>query len=400
MYAWPAAALLVLLVIALWASVLLAFLRPLRARWREPVFRHPLLVLESDDWGAGPLTQTEALGEIAVALQEFRDGSGRHPVMTLGMIFEVPDCDRMAREQLAFYRACNLDNDVFSGLRQAIRSGLDARVFSAQLHGQCHYWPSALMQAATRDRQVRTWLMGPGLPHTESLPSHLQTRWVDASELPSRELDATEIALAAAREAASYRKVFGGNPQVAVATTFVWNGDVEQAWKEAGVEVVITPGRRATGRDARGEPACVDRLILTGERSAAGQCYLVRDVYFEPALGHSPQRLVDGLVERTRQGRACLVEIHRFNFLSQPNQSLEALRAGIRASLMRCPNLRFTTPLELAQAIRQENSALLERAFNRRVHAWLARLHEIPHFRRASTFTGLVIPLRFLERAV
>ena len=31
-----------LLVLLLWVLVLSAFARPLRARWREPVFRHPL----------------------------------------------------------------------------------------------------------------------------------------------------------------------------------------------------------------------------------------------------------------------------------------------------------------------------------------------------------------------
>jgi hypothetical protein len=389
-----------LLVIMLWVLVLLAFARPLRARWREPVFRHPALVVESDDWGAGPLAQTEALRKIASVLQSFRDSTGRSPVMTLGIVFEVPDTERLARDGLTSYRGRGLDDACFEQLWRAIQSGVASGVFAPQLHGQCHYWPSALMTAAQSDADVRAWLTGVPFAPTEDLPSHLQTRWIDASQLPSRALDPSQIAAAAEEEAASYKKLLGESPRVAVPTTFVWNGEVERAWKKAGVEVVITPGRRATSRDAAGRLAGVDRMMLAGDPSDAGQCYLVRDIYCEPALGHSAQRLVDGLVERTRQGRACLVEMHRFNFLRQTDQSVKTLQTAMALSLDRYPNLRFATPLELARAIRQANPALLETRFAMRLRAWLARLHEVPRFGRATRLTGLFVPLRLLERAL
>ncbi len=389
-----------LLVLALWALVLLAFARPLRARWREPFFRYPLLVIESDDWGAGPLAQAEALRRIAAVLERFRDRTGRHPVMTLGMVLEVPDTERMAREEASVYRAFGLDEACFDELRRVIRSGVESGVFVPQLHGQCHYWPPALMAAAQRDDRVRDWLTGSRLSLTENLPAHLQTRWTDAAQLPSRPLDPAQMADAVKKEGASFRQLLGVPPVVAVPTTFVWNGEVERAWKKAGVEVVITPGRRATCRDATGQLAGVDRQMLTGELSDAGQCYLVRDVYCEPALGHAPQRLVDGLVERTRQGRACLVEMHRFNFLRQLDQSLIVLRTAMESSLDRYPDLRFTTPLEIARSARRENTALLQTAFGVRLRAWLARLPEIPRFHRVTRLTGLAFPLRLLERAL
>jgi hypothetical protein len=389
-----------LLVLALWALVLLGFARPLRARWREPVFRHPLLVIESDDWGAGPLQQAEALRRIAAVLQSFRDAARRHPVMTLGMVFEVPDSERMAREGLTTYRACDLNEACFDELRHVIRAGTESGVFAPQLHGQCHYWPKALMAAAQRDGGVRDWLTGSRLPRTESLPAHLQTRWIDAAQLPSRPLEAAEVTQAVKQETASFRNLLGAPAAVAVPTTFVWTADVERAWKEAGVEVVVTPGRRATSRDATGQPAGVDRWMLTGESSDAGQCYLVRDVFFEPALGHSVQRLLDGLEDRARQGRACLVEMHRFNFLQQMDPSLIMLRSAIESSLDRYPDLRFATPLEFARSAAREDSALLETAFGARLRAWLARLYEIPRFHRMTRLTGLAFPLRLLERAL
>lgn len=384
------------LVLAVWGALLLAFARPLAARWREPVLTHPVLVVESDDWGAGPLAQADALARLAAMLQGIRDASGRPALMTLGVVLEVPDGPRIAADGCGTYHALSLTHARFEEVRAAMRAGIAAGVFVPQLHGQCHYWPLALLTAARGDAAVRAWLAAPGPAATEELPAPLQSRWIDASSLPSRELDPAAIRQAVAAEAASYRNVFGHLPAVAVATTFVWNEAVEAAWAAAGIETVVTPGVRATCRNSAGAPDCVDATMLAGERSMAGQTYLVRDVYFEPALGHAPQRLVDGLRARTRQGRACLVETHRFNFLRAPDAGIAALEVALREALAACPDLRFVSPCELAQALRACDPAWVETRLRPRLAAWRARLDEIPRFRRAAGASGLALPLALL----
>jgi len=393
-----AAALIFAMLLLVWAGVLLAFAVPLAARWREPVLRQPVLIIESDDWGAGPLAQADALRRLAASLQRVRDRSGRPAVMTLGVVLEVPDGARIAAVGCTEYRALALADASFDAVRAAMMDGIEAGVFAPQLHGQCHYWPPALLAAAQADADVRAWLTAVEPAATEDLPSHLQSRWIDASVLPSRALAPTAIGQAAAAETAGYRAVFGNAPQVAVATTFVWNDAVEAAWAQAGIEAVITPGRRATCRNARGQPDCVDAAMLTGERAPAGPTYLVRDVYFEPALGQPPQRLLEGLLARTRQGRACLVETHRFNFLQAPDASLAALETGLTTALAASPGLRFLSPLELARAVRERDPAWIESRLRPRVAAWRARLDEIPRFRRAARLSGLALPLAWLER--
>jgi len=384
------------MVLGMWAGVLLAFAGPLAARWREPVLRHPVLIIESDDWGAGPLAQADALTRLTGTLQGIRDHSDRPAVMTLGVILEVPDGPRIAVTHCAEYHALPLADPRFDAVRAAIQAGIRSGVFAPQLHGQCHYWPPALLAAAQDNPAVRDWLTAPDPALTENLPSPLQSRWVDASCLPSHALTPDAIRQAAATEAAGYQALFGSAPQVAVATTFIWNDAVEAAWAQAGVEAIVTPGRRATCRNGAGQPGCVDATMLTGERSLAGQTWLVRDVYFEPALGHAPQRLVDGLRARTRQGRACLVETHRFNFLQAPDASLAALETGLREALANCPDLRFAAPIDLARAIRQRDPAWIETRLRPRLAAWRARLDEIPRFRRLSQLSGLALPLALL----
>ena len=385
-------------ILFLWTSILLAFARPLVARWREPVFLHPVLVIESDDWGAGPLAQAEALTRLADTLQRIRDISGRPAVMTLGVILEVPDGPRIAANDCNKYHALPLTDPRFDTIRAAMQAGIAANVFVPQLHGQCHYWPPALMAAAQDTPAVRDWLTAPEPASSEDLPPPLQSRWIEASSLPSQPLPPAAIQQAIAIEATGYQALFGCAPQVAVATTFVWDDTVEAAWAQAGVETIISPGHRATCRDAAGQPGCVDATMLTGERSRAGQDYLVRDVYFEPALGHAPQRLADGLQTRTRQGRACLVETHRFNFLRTLDASLAMFEAGLNAALEACTDVRFMSPHELARAIRDRDPAWIETRLKPRLAAWRARLDEIPRFRRLAQLTGLALPLTLLGR--
>lgn len=384
--------------LVLWASVLLAFFRPLMARWREPVLGCPVLIFESDDWGAGPLTQTEALGSIATVLRSFHDKAGRHPVMTLGMVLEVPNTLRMARQGVQNYYARNLEEECFAELQNVIQAGMAGGVFVPQLHGQCHYWPQALINATENNEQVKMWLTGPEFPETERLPSHLQSRWVDASQLPSQPLSSEQIHAAVREETQNFQKLFGVPPRVAVATTFIWTEEVEKAWAKHGVEVIVTPGRRATCRDDTGQPGCVDKWMLTGGQANSGQTYLVRDVYFEPALGHGPQHLLDGLADRTRQGRACLTEIHRFNFTQSLETNLDVLKSAIALCLDSFPDVRFMTPLELAKAVRGDDEGLIEKALRKRLVAWLARLPEIPRFYRVARLTGLIVPIRLAEQ--
>jgi hypothetical protein len=392
-------ALLLAMLLLLWAGVLLAFAGPLAARWREPVLRYPVLIIESDDWGAGPLAQAGALTRLSALLHGIRDRNGHPAVMTLGAVLEVPDGARIAASDCREYHALTLADECFKAIHAAMRAGIAAGVFVPQLHGQCHYWPAALLAAARKDAAVRDWLVAPEPAATEALPSPLQSRWIDASSLPSQALPDESIRQAVVAEVAAYRLAFDRLPQVAVATTFIWNDAVEAAWAQSGIDVVITPGRRATCRNAAGQPACVDASMLSGERSRAGQSYLVRDVYFEPSLGHTPQRLADGLKLRTRQGRACLVETHRFNFLQAEDASLAALEAGLNAAMTACPHVRFLTPHELAHAIERRDPAWIESRLRRRMAVWRARLDEIPRFRRMTRLSGLALPLAWLGRA-
>jgi len=392
-----------LFLILVWGSLLGFYAEDLRRSWREPVFRYPVVILESDDWGAGPLDQTKALTRLREILARFKDGTGRAPVATLGVILATADTRRIRNAGGIEYFSASLSEPVYAPLREVISEGVRQGVFALHLHGMEHYWPPTLMQAAVNNASVREWLQSDGIPITESLPSPLQARWTDASMLPSRALESEVLLAAITEETSLFLTCFNVRPRVAVATTFVWTEEVEAAWAAAGIDVIITPGVRYTCRDATGKPGGEDKRMVNGELSNSGQVYLLRDVYFEPELGHTPERLVNDTKEHARLGRPCLVEMHRFNFIGTAekcDRSLCVLEAALEQLQHTLPKIRFMTSLELADAIRTKMPEVVEAQFTPRIRIWLRRIEQIRGFAKLAKISGLAVPLWMFGKAV
>jgi len=376
------------------AAILFLHRRALIALWREPVLRHPVLIVESDDWGAGPLEQAQALDSIADCLARHQDVDGRAPVLTVALILALPEPGDAARLR-------RLDAPEFAPILAALRAGITRGVLAPQLHGMTHFWPLSLARAALVQPQVAAWLAAPDL--TERLPSPLQSRWTDAAELPSLPLDGATLRAAVAAEVAAYNELLGAPPQVVVPPTFVWTAGVEAAWAAAGMRVLVTPGRRYTCRDGAGRPAGVDKTMRNGERAGGEAVYLVRDDYFEPLFGHTPEQALAALAGKTDLGRPCLLETHRSNFLAEaggdPGKSLTALDSLYRQALTAFPTLRFMSCAELGKALYSNDPAWIEQGRRRRFTIWLRRVGGLPRFGKAARLAGLLPLLNLFARS-
>ena len=386
---------LALAVCACWAILLAAYAGRLGADWREPVLAAPVLIIESDDWGPGPAVDADRLQQIAGVLAEFRDARGGTPVMTLGVVLAVP-AGAAAPGGLLGYQSQALDAPVFATIRDAMLTGCDAGVFALQLHGMEHFWPAALVSAAAQDDAVRGFLSSRGgAVRHESLPSHLQARWIDASRLPTAPLPGPAIERAAAKETACFARVFGAPARVAVPVTFTWTETVEQAWASGGVRVVVTPGTRYVGRDGEGRLLGDGSLMRNGDRGAGGVTFVVRDVHFEPALGHTAGRTVREILERHRLGRPALLEMHRFNFTGDEDQAARSsseLRRLLADALAATPGLRFLSTEALGNALAAGDPALVDRRPAARVRALVLRAATAPRLRRLAWVSGLALP--------
>lgn len=361
--------------------------------WREPALKHPVLIIESDDWGPGPLEQAMQLQRIAEVLAAHRDSSGRKAVMTLGVVLAIPDGARVVADRMARYHRRPLDHVDFAPILTAMKSGAQAGVFALQLHGHEHYWPPALLRAAMADASVAAWLGGESTM-TEALPSRLQSRWIDASDLPSKALSAREIAQETKAEIDAFKRIAGHGPVVAVPPTFVWTEAVEQAWAQGGIKVIVTPGRRYTGRGDTGELQSDGRAILNADTGAEPITYVVRDEYFEPSRGHRAERALAALARKSALARPLLLETHRFNFIGdvQAQLALRELGDFLTRALQAFPRVAFMSTEELARRLQQRDPRLVECGLASRIHLWLRRLWTVSRVRKIALLTGIVIP--------
>ena len=372
----------------------LAFRHALFAAWLEPVLRVPVLILESDDWGYGPEIQAKRLDRLADLLATFRDTFGRHPVMTLGVVLAGPDTERIAHEGSQAYQRITLADPRLAGVRDAMLRGAARDIFALQLHGMEHYWPACLMRCASTDERVRRWLTEAEFPATEALPSPLQSRWIDATELPSRALRIDEIASATAEEMRTFAAIFGAAAEVVVPPTFVWNDAVESGWASAGASVVVTPGLRNESRGADGRVIAGERTYFNAATGPQGVSYVVRNAYLEPSLGVTHERTLEVMRSNSLAARPTLVEMHRLNFLGDEdatNHAIDEVKRLLETAHAEFPTLRFMSTAELVRHNR-ERSALVELRFRMRVHLFIRRLAGISRLRKLAWVTGAALP--------
>ena len=336
-------------------------------------------------------------------LKSFQDTQGRHPVMTLGIVLSLPDTEKNKDCNLNTFHRMTLEEPQFKEIRQAMQRGVEAGVFSLQLHGLEHYWPAALLAAAKEDKAVKEWLTGDPLPDTERLPPALQSRWIDGSRLPSRPLNEPEVAQAAREEVEIFTAIFGHTPAVLVPPTFVWSPAVERGWAAAGGHTVVTPGQRYEARDADNKLLPDGPPIHNGDRSPAGMLYIVRRDYFEPAYGHKAERALQALLHNKRTARPTLLEIHRCNFTQDSTlaeRSMDELRQLLDKVLISYPDVAFLSTEAIAHAFGSSDSSLFEDRFSRRLDVWLQRWREVPRLWSWAKFTGFAAVIGLFQWAL
>jgi hypothetical protein len=123
--------------------------------------------------------------------------------------------------------------------------------------------------------------------------------------------------------------------------------------------------------------------------------YLVRDVYFEPALGHRAEQVVARVAHKARLGQPALVEMHRFNYVDDVGKaraSLAEFRRLLELTLDVLPGLRFVAPGELAEAIKRGDPDIVDTRLLGQLSVWLRRLWEVRRLRWLAFGTAAIVP--------
>lgn len=387
----------------LWSLILLfRYANDIKKLLLEPTLKYPVVIFESDDWGTGPLTQQTALIQIHELLSQYSDSTGQHPVMTLGIILAEPDVDKIKASTDQTYHKRTLEDPRYFKLLETIQTGVDQGTLSVHLHGMEHFWPASLMQSTHDNAQVQQWLFNNKNQQTEDLPSELQSRWVDSSNIPSTEHSKEDIDAAIDEELSLYTNIFGQPPKTVVPPTFVWTDVVEQAYAARGIETMITPGRQCVGRDHNRQPKPNGRLFLNGQESD-GLLFLVRNDYFEPSIGHKANTALQRISAKIQCGRPALLEMHRFNFINSEADSkisLQELDKLLQLINTNLPNVRFISAEQLAKIMqgykRGFASEFMVSSKRLRSKIMLARIKLLLQFDRLAKYSGINFLLKLV----
>ena len=346
----------------------------------------PVLVIESDDWGATRVPSAEALDDFAGRHPEFRpdhyqrldaldsyddvaslrgvllgvsNAAGEHPKVTMNFAMANPDFgairdngfSRFEYEPLqTSYRRGGAGKTTLDALREASSSG----VLRPQLHAREHLnatsWLSDVRGGGASRDAFDLGMVGVG-----------GAEYCAMDALNPLNADVDRVAYLA-EAAALFEATFGFSSKSFIASCYVWDGEVERILRALGISQ-IQSGRfqRAPRRDG----SLARRLRSMGSTTRCGQVLTVRNCNFETARwkdeGLSRAEIVERGVREVEEAFAlrhpAVVCSHRVNYVSAVSPENAELGRGCLAEMLERvteahPDVRFLFSDELGDEIR------------------------------------------------
>lgn len=378
--------------------VLAKYIRDIKFIVKEPVFRFPVLVIESDDWSPGNHEQVDALEKIKNILEKHVDDNGVHPVMSIGLVLSSAELESLCSSEPALKRVY-FDSEPFAPIMNALIKGEKAGFYEIHLHGLDHFWEHSLKSYIKKNlSQFQQEYFGQKLLRNECLPAYLQSRWAECDCLPCKTLDNSQIEQAVNNETAEFYRILNREAEVVVPPTFLWTKNVEKFWAKNGVKVIVTPGSRFVSRDENGNMVADIERIYNGMTTEFGQTYMVRNGYFEPGMGHTASSALEYIKRSVYYGRPCLIESHRFNYINDDESydAYDELDKFYTKAGEEFYDLKFSSTSELAKSTSNINHYFQTNVTAFRVIIWMRRIFILPGFKRLSFYSGMIIAWFFV----
>jgi len=354
--------------------------------------RHPVVVLQSDDWGLcawlPDTTRAEVIVEeierwdiygwarsyhrstlesaadvdaLVELLVRHRGGDGMPAILQSNTIVAAPDYERI--EARAYEEMILQELGEYGGrwrrpgLLPAIRRGMSANVWYPEYHGLLHINAQRWLELL-RGEDPETLRMF----EEEIL---LNDDWSDEYEYDAS-LPYEERERQFRRGMELFESLFGRRAVSTIAPDYAWPADQERIFRDAGIEVV--QGWRAQTM----QPTGVNRIRRAWRRIARPMghyddeldlLYLVRNVHFEPDGNESA--VEDALRDVQRawsNSEPAIISTHRVNYArldaGEAERSRSALDRLLASILELEPRTVFLTDAELRQLYRRGHSAL------------------------------------------
>lgn len=353
-----------------------------------------IIVIESDDWGSIRMPSREAferllrsginvdkcpfcrydslarssdLSPLFEVLTAHKDKYGNHPVITANTIVANPVFEKIAASQYTSYhyepftetlKRPPYDANAF----QLWREGMEQHLFHPQFHGREHVgirkWLAALQQnspGTTIGFENQTY----GLTHETS--GDICGNYMSAFDSCMEE-DLPDYRQCIQEGTALFETLFGYRSRSFIAPAYTWSHKVEPILKEEGVlylqglltqRVPLDQGNRFTHTYRN----------FTGYRNKAGQYYLMRNVFFEPAIDKDTA-IVDKCMHRIQLAFRCrkpaIISSHRLNYIGaidpgNRENTLSLLHTLLQKITHQWPDVEFMTSDALGDVIRNSH---------------------------------------------
>ena len=357
--------------------------------WRT---KRKIVVIESDDWGAirtpdkqkldlinkiNPLvkedhyTQLDAFetnDDIEFLLQTLnsvRDCRNRPAIITANTIVANPNFKEIELSNFNQYSYLSFSDliKIFpksNNVKKLITQGIDNNLYKPQLHGREHLnvaqWLSEL-QNGNKELLEAFKFQTYGIPLTtrKSIRKNLMSAF-DYENVADKKNYRFII-----NEAADlFYKTFGFTSDSFIATTYIWDHDLEKLLYENGVKFI--QGIPYQYIPNPNEKFYKKKFHYTGQNNSLGQIYLVRNAFFEPYVD-SKKDVVGECLLRIKMaflwGKPAIVGSHRVNYIgsiSEKNrsQNLKLLENLLKEIVKQWPDVEFMSSDELGRLMLQE----------------------------------------------
>ena len=350
--------------------------------WRT---ERPLIVFESDDWGAIRMRDPATLEAMASqgldftksrydrldclenggdlqslfnVLDAYRDEHGRPPIFTFNTVMGNPDFpaikadgfERFKHEPLFQSYQRYYGEDLQPVWNQAMQESLIRPQFHAREHLNVGLWLRDL-QAGRRETLLAFDHEFFSLTTRTSSPrqrNYLAAYWPESAshfeEIRDIVIDGLGL----------FEQLFGYASRSFIACNYVLPKELESTLAARGIDLI--QGQRGQLRPSMDGRNVSIRRSYTGQRNRLGQYYSVRNVSFEPFEDQS-RDLVAAALSQIKQafywGKPAIVSTHRVNYvggmdMEHRDNNLRLLDQLLGKILAMWPDVEFTSSDELA----------------------------------------------------
>jgi len=350
-----------------------------RYGWRS---KRPVLVIESDDWGAehipGPevlakmkkiglrgtdshgmfdgLETADDVDKLCDILSSYKDGDGNPAVMTANFIMANPDYSAIKDSGYSGFKSKPIDSGwnhepEAKTLLQKYREGIKGGVIVPQLHGMLHFCTDIWMENLRQSDQQTLKAFDLQMIGEKEDASGIGIQ----SMSPIYYSNAEVIKQLIDHGTGAFNRIFGKDSITTVAPCYGWRSNETE-------ELLLSRNVLAMqGREYQHQPDGSMKLHYLGEYGVGGILYLVRNCTLEPIGADTTVEQCVGQIKRAFQhGLPAIVCSHRINYTSRVasevrDKGLAVLDGVLKQVTEKYGDVEFMSSDKLALRILSEN---------------------------------------------